>query len=66
MMSLGFTAISVMAFLPDHMRRQIGDALGAIGGTRIMLGAALVIIGLQAILLSIAAVRFRRTRLILD
>lgn len=70
-LSIGMTAvfllgIALLATMPDGMRRAIGRSAGDIGRTRMMLLIAVVLLLAEAVILVIATLRFKRTRLILD
>lgn len=70
-LSIGMTAvflafIALLATLPDGARRSVSHALGNIGLNRLMLLVAVALVIVEALLLAIATLRFKRTRLILD
>jgi ABC-2 type transport system permease protein len=66
MMVLFFLGITAFTTIPSSWKDAIADTLKAAGPEATMLIGALILLALDAALLSVAAMRFERTRLILD
>ena len=70
-LSIGMTAVflgivALIATLPDGARQSISRALDDIGLNRLMVLVAIALLVVEGLLLAIATLRFKRTRLILD